>query len=75
MHIVPWDPARVLAECDAKRNIVELHTGSHECSGYNDTTGDFDNCLWVLDGDSCTTLRLLATPCSYHPDYRQEWAP
>lgn len=24
-HIARWDPARVLAECDAKRRIIELH--------------------------------------------------
>lgn len=24
-HIARWDPARVLAECEAKRRIVELH--------------------------------------------------
>lgn len=25
-HIARWDPARVLAECEAKRRIIELHT-------------------------------------------------
>lgn len=30
-HIVRWHPGRVLAECDAKRQRIELHSGEHEC--------------------------------------------
>jgi hypothetical protein len=30
-HIARWDPARVLAECTAKRRIVEWHTGRDGC--------------------------------------------
>jgi hypothetical protein len=28
-HIARWDPARVLAECAAKRRIVEMYAGQH----------------------------------------------
>jgi hypothetical protein len=28
-HIARWDPARVLAECEAKRRIVEFYAGPH----------------------------------------------
>lgn len=62
---------RRLAECEAKRGIVELHDGTHECSVY-DHTGAVDNCAWVVDGD-CSTLALLAEPYADHPDYQQEW--
>ena len=61
-----------LRDLKAKRLIVELHTGDHECSTY-DHNGEIDNCTWVL-GD-CSTLQLLAIPFADHPDYRQEWTP
>lgn len=65
---------RVLAECEAKRRIVELHGRDHECSTYDDA-GEVDNCAWVLGGD-CSTMRLLALPFADHPDYRaEEWTP
>lgn len=70
-HIAYWDPARVLAECEAKRRIVELHVveplpppsksaSCVQCWG----------AVWP-----CPTLRLLASPHRDHPDYRPEWAP
>ena len=30
-HIARHDPARALAEVDAKRRILDLHTGEHDC--------------------------------------------
>ena len=53
------NPARVLAECEAKRRIVE------HC--------DFDH-LARSPGDPYV-LRLLALPYADHPDYREEWRP
>jgi hypothetical protein len=70
--VTRWAPARVLAECEAKRQIVALHEDSHECSTY-DHNGEIENCTWVLDGENCTTLRLLALPYVDHPDFRAEW--
>lgn len=63
-------PARVLAECAAKRRIVEMHS--------QDT--DRDWCLqgcgmrsgWT--GYPCDTLKALAAVYDDHPDYRAEWA-
>jgi hypothetical protein len=52
-------PARIHAECEAKRRIV----GLHPC----------DNCGAAFD--PCETLRLLALPYADHPDYREEWRP
>jgi hypothetical protein len=63
---------RVLAECEAKRRIVELTQGAiyrladlvaDEWGGGGDTDADED------------LLRLLALPYADHPDYREEWAP
>ncbi|MFI7607700.1 DUF6221 family protein [Micromonospora sp. NPDC049366] len=34
-----------------------------------------DNCAWVLKGEACLTLRLLALPFADRPGYRDEWRP
>lgn len=73
-HITRWHPARVLAECEAKRRIVELHEDSHECSTY-DSRGEIDNCTWVLNAAECSTLRLLALPYVDRPAYDESWRP
>lgn len=77
-HITRWDPARVLAEVEAKRAIlaghppiecsnvrcpVGLHCGTCE---YDDPSGNH----WP-----CPTARALALPYRDRPGYRPEWAP
>lgn len=79
-HIARHDPTRVLAECEAKRRILEMHTpdstwdGGEECAqcsfheayeGFNDVSEPFP----------CTTLRVLAAVCADHPDYDEAWRP
>ncbi len=68
-HIARWDPARVLAECEAKRRIVEAHLSSEawcdHCSG-----GEL-----MGNPDGCPTLRLLALPYADHADYDESWRP
>ncbi|MGW1121081.1 DUF6221 family protein [Streptomyces tanashiensis] len=75
-HIARHDPARVLAEVEAKRRMIELHgcTEGHECSTL-DRAGNIDHCTWVMEGEACTTLRLLALPYADHPDYQDTWRP
>ncbi|AMM12338.1 DUF6221 family protein [Streptomyces albidoflavus] len=58
-HIARHDPARVLAEVEAKRQIVERYAWLCE---HGDTGG-----AWVLP--------LLALPYADHPDYRDAWRP
>lgn len=65
------DPARVLAECDAKRRIVALH--SYEWMGPDDAAEK--GCECDYEAWPCPTLRLLALPYADHEDYRQEWKP
>lgn len=79
------DPARVLAECEAKRRIVELHwpdlsgpgTWVQPPFGYCPTCGE-DYC--EADGTAvrpeapCPTLRLLALPYADHPDFDATWS-
>jgi hypothetical protein len=72
-HIIRHDPARVLAEVDAKRRIIAGHHRSGlacpRCS-----LGTEDGQI-VFELDPCETLRLLALPYADHPDYREEWRP
>ena len=60
------DPARVLAECEAKRRIVERCTGAVAGTvwEHSDTP--------VL---ARATLSDLGLSYADHPDYRQEWRP
>lgn len=60
-----FSPARVLAECAAKRAIV-------------DALSDYDDGhVWAsAEGSRAEdALLALAQPYASHPDYRQEWAP
>jgi hypothetical protein len=59
-HIVQHDPARVLREIGAKRQIVERYAWLRE-------HGDTGGTSWVLP--------LLALPYADRPGYRDEWRP
>lgn len=63
-HILRWEPARVLAECEAKRRIVEIHQIG------NDPCDEHDASMRSIP---CETLQLLALPYADHRDYQQEW--
>jgi hypothetical protein len=68
-HARRHDPARVLAEVEAKRRIVEAFEADDNRERYG---GCGDDCEWkALD----YALRLLALPYADHPDYRPEWKP
>jgi hypothetical protein len=53
------DPGRVLAECEAKRWIVE-RLMNHDDAG-------------ICQGTAVALLRTLAQPYAGHPDFREEW--
>jgi len=65
-------PQRLLAECAAKRAVVELHPTYI----YTDEEPGFEmeaaKCL--CGGSPCATLQALAAVYRDHPDYREEWA-
>ena len=79
------NPARVLAECEAKRRIVDLHVGSANdpfYTGHGRLVDTCDVCVnFHADMDCsnepwpCPTLRLLALPYADHPEFRSEWRP
>lgn len=67
VHIARHDPARVLAEVDAKRRVLDEHERVKDAEFPN-----FDGGYAAALGD---VLRLLALPYASHPDYRPEWRP
>jgi hypothetical protein len=73
-HIARWDPARVLAECDAKRRIVDMVRPVAIAGGpawTPETAAAEQGRLAALD----YVLRDLASVYADHPDYRKEWRP
>lgn len=82
-HTERHDPARVLAECAAKRAIIEEH--QHEVGyvvAYRESdrliAEGYDLDTVPLQGSAAmipTCLRHLAAVHADHPDYREEWRP
>lgn len=60
-HIIRHDPARVLAEIEAKRALVD----------------EFERCGPNTEGYSGLrfAVAVIATVYADHPDYREEWKP
>ena len=87
-HIARQSPARVLAECEAKRRIVQWHEIHEDCCeqryGPFEWTAPAEGVVIGSEvGDSveigrqayygCVTSMMLAAPYADHPDYREEW--
>ena len=68
-HIVNWDPARALAEVDAKRRLLDLHP----YAGMLSAPESCEPC--AAHPGPCATLRLLTLPYADRPGYREEWRP
>lgn len=58
-----WE-ARVSAECEAKRRIVQLHGNDWNPRG---------KCQACDEVGPCDTLCALALPYAEHPDYDEAW--
>lgn len=61
-HIANWDPARVLAECQAKRAVIATHERQ---------TFDDDPDAWIVLSE--ILLRHLAAVYADHPAYDPAW--
>jgi hypothetical protein len=72
-HIARHDPARVLAEVEAKRHIIDWHRQPTQ-DEFEDGTYRTMGCR-CYGGWPCPTLRALAAPYADHPDYRDTWRP
>lgn len=70
VHVERHDPARVLAECEVKRRIVERAQRASQAfaQSINPTTSGVAMTLDLVLAD-------LALPYADHEDYRQEWRP
>lgn len=63
---LPTHPARVLADVEAKRRIVDVHVERAEC----------ERCAWFDDElYPCETLKLLALPYANRTGYDESWRP
>lgn len=82
-HIARHDPARVLAEVDAKRRILDEHGASggtcRTCCGEPDREvrwdGEEEAVEWARADKPwpCPTVRLLAQPYAGRDGWREEW--
>jgi hypothetical protein len=69
-HIAAWSPWRVLEECRAKRELVELHDENSSIPGRETLS------CWVCGDDyPCQTLRIMAIPYADHPQFHPGWRP
>jgi hypothetical protein len=67
-------PARVLAEVEAKRRIVEAHVAGP--TGWHEDDGEpVRYCHHCHRESPCLTLRALAALYADHPDYCEAWRP
>lgn len=70
-HIARHDPARVLAECEAKRRIVGFaeETLATEGHGFPADDSGYEEAHSMANA----TLRALALPYADRPDYQETW--
>jgi hypothetical protein len=71
----PFTPTRVLAECEAKRRIVEQCKEWLSYGPVKSWETDRGEDAALSEDAAPTVLRLLALPYTNHPDYREEWRP
>ena len=69
-HIARHDPARVLAEAEAKRRLLHSH---YDYTGVCPRCFDWQNRPTEREPFPCEVVRLLALPYAAHPDYRDQW--
>jgi hypothetical protein len=71
LHIARHDPARVLAECEAKRRIVEHWNSTVEWA--EDPGCDSPDRYLMVAAGLYEAMRHLAEVFADHPDYQPEW--
>lgn len=80
MNLTRWHSTHVLADCEARRRIVELHAPL-DCEGVTvcSECGPDEDVRFRVEaygrGWPCLTMRVLAQVYADHPDYREEWRP
>lgn len=72
-HIACHDPARVLADIEAKRGVLQLVTKAQEDAEFPDFLVSRPAKVMLLALEP--VLQHLAMAHADHPDYRKEWRP
>lgn len=71
-HIGNWDPARVLAEVETKRRIIDYCESAIEAGEVKPGSTWNDDAAGAEVG--VAVLHLMASPYADHPDYDRAWA-
>lgn len=71
-HIVRWDPVRVLAEVEAKRQIIDWCEGAIEAGEISPNSTWNDDAAGAEVGQ--IVLHLMAIPHAGHEDYSPTWS-
>lgn len=75
-HIARWDPARVLAEIDAKRRIIVAYMDAVHMYRVMSETDDDGKWDWLFKEEALEgVVKLLALPYADREGYREEWRP
>jgi hypothetical protein len=83
-HFARWQPARILAECEANRRVIELHTPYRVQTRNDGLNWNYQRCATCTEPEDlavdesywpCKTIQALALPYNDHPDFRDEWRP
>lgn len=70
-HIARHDPVRVLAECEAKRRIVQEYTDLLKWDADESDDHGIHGQRIGLE----FAVKMLALPDTDHPDYKESWRP
>lgn len=71
-HMARWDPARVLAECEEKRNLVNY--AAFMLQAWADKPGGAYPDMTRRERHTANVILMhLAAVYADHPDYRPEW--
>lgn len=71
-HVLIHAPEHVLAECAAKRQILDLHFASSSFSDAWDPACTEET--YLAHPDNCEVRKIMAAVYADHPDYREEWS-
>lgn len=74
-HIARHDPARVLAEVEAKRKAVRFYEQAAHSLSLSAPGAMPHDLMTGAANTARVMLQALATPYADHPDYRNEWRP
>ncbi|WP_435872931.1 DUF6221 family protein [Micromonospora haikouensis] len=70
-HVLRWSPARVLAEVDAKRRILDFYRA--DVIDVSKAGGPPEWVHGTVPVEAHTVLRLLALPYADRPGYQGMW--